>query len=376
VQRRPLEKVTRADKTSNEETSRQETVILTPEAQNHPRLHTFFFSRRSNFFSRTNHSIDMSLQARSLAISLLRPRRAMLYTGGDPKKILKAVGLQVDSICLDLEDAVAHNAKAAARVHVAEALNTIDFKTSECVVRINAVGTGLERDDIKAVFSAQRRPDALLVPKVESAEHLRWVANEIDYVCKSLPERRTVSSADANTPIAFIALIENAAAMLNLKDIIKADPRLVAVRLCVDLNCDPHCVSPCLYAQLVFGADDYAADVGATRSSTGEEVQWARHFVHLHAAAARLQSIDMVRFYIYIYLFTYKKLSTFCFLHCYIHQSQCIAFNILFSYLSIDCVRCRCKFDSRSRRCWRPNAEWPTPWATRASRSFTPHKSK
>lgn len=63
--------------------------------------------------------------------------------------------------------------------------------------------------------------------------------------------------------------------MINLPSITAADPRLVA---------------------LIFGADDYAADVGATRSEcNGPEVQFARSWVHLHAAAARLQSIDMVQ---------------------------------------------------------------------------------
>ena len=231
----------------------------------------------------------MSLHARSLAISLLRRRRAMLYTGGDPKKILKAVGLRVDSICLDLEDAVAANAKQRARVDVAAALDTIDFGASECIVRINACGTGLERDDLRAVFSARRLPDAVLVPKVESAEHLRWVAAQIDSLCAARPGVHTVATSSSpssssssssssfsssSAPIALIALIENAAAFLNLRDITRADARLAA---------------------LIFGADDYAADVGATRSATGEEMQWARHWVHLHAAAAGLQCLDMVQ---------------------------------------------------------------------------------
>jgi citrate lyase beta subunit len=63
-------------------------------------------------------------------------------------------------------DAVALNAKADARKHVVEALNTVNFSKSERIVRINAVGTGWEEDDLRAILSAKNLPDAFLVPKV------------------------------------------------------------------------------------------------------------------------------------------------------------------------------------------------------------------
>jgi len=79
----------------------------------------------------------------------MRARRALLYMpGDDPHKIRKATGLGVDCICMDLEDAVAANRKGKARQSVAQALQELDFGQSERLVRINAIGTGLELDDL------------------------------------------------------------------------------------------------------------------------------------------------------------------------------------------------------------------------------------
>lgn len=63
-------------------------------------------------------------------------------------------------------DAVALNAKADARLNVVKALNAVDFGKSERIVRINGVGTGLEEEDLRAVMSAEKLPDAILIPKV------------------------------------------------------------------------------------------------------------------------------------------------------------------------------------------------------------------
>jgi len=85
----------------------------------------------------------------------MRARRALLYVpGSDQRKLEKAAGLEVDSVCMDLEDGVALGQKAAARAMVAQALRALDFGRTERVVRINAVGSGLETDDLAAVLPA------------------------------------------------------------------------------------------------------------------------------------------------------------------------------------------------------------------------------
>jgi citrate lyase beta subunit len=74
----------------------------------------------------------------------------------------KATTLDVDCVCMDLEDAVAPAEKAAARAAVVETLATQTFQPrTERLVRINAVGTGLEADDVAALVAAPVLPDGV-----------------------------------------------------------------------------------------------------------------------------------------------------------------------------------------------------------------------
>src|SRR5258708_21011753 len=92
--------------------------------------------------------------------STYRVRRAQLYIPGDDlHKIEKGAGLGVDSLILDIEDGVALAQKDAARQSIVQALNTLDFGRSERLVRINAVDSGFEIDDLKAVLIAH--PDGI-----------------------------------------------------------------------------------------------------------------------------------------------------------------------------------------------------------------------
>jgi citrate lyase subunit beta-like protein len=193
----------------------------------------------------------------------MHARRALLYMPGDDRhKIEKALTLGVDCICMDMEDAVALNRKEAARHSITQALNELDFGRSEKLARINPVGSGLEADDLEVVLPA--RPDGIVIPKAESAEQLEWVNARIEAAEKE--HGWPVGS------ICTVALIESARAIIDLKQI-AAMPRLEA---------------------LIFGADDYAVSIGATRSRAGWEVLHARSSVVMHAAANGLQSIDMV----------------------------------------------------------------------------------
>lgn len=194
----------------------------------------------------------------------MRARRALLYMPGDDmRKIQKAVGLGVDCICMDIEDAVASNRKPEARSTIIEALQTLDFGQAERLVRINPVGSGLVKEDLRAVLSA--RPDGLVIPKVGSAEQVRWVSI-----------RLAEAERDNGWPVGSIlllALIETALGVVNLKEIAGADPRLQA---------------------LIFGAEDLAGDIGAVRTREGQEIFYARSATVIHAAAYGLQALDMV----------------------------------------------------------------------------------
>lgn len=95
----------------------------------------------------------------------IRPRRSVLYMpGANARALEKARGLAADCLILDLEDAVAPDAKADARERVADAVRARGFGPREVVVRINAIETQWGLADIEAAVAAG--PDAILIPKV------------------------------------------------------------------------------------------------------------------------------------------------------------------------------------------------------------------
>lgn len=190
-------------------------------------------------------------------------RRALLYMPGDDwKKITKAITLGVDCICMDMEDGVALNRKAEARATIARALQELDFGRSEKLVRINAVGSGLEVQDIEAVLP--HRPDGIVLPKVEEQAQIQW-ADEII-------EAAELKHGWPLRSIRILIGVETPRAILNLKEI-AAHPRLDA---------------------LIFGGEDYAAAVGATRTREATELLYARLATLNAAAAYGLQAIDIV----------------------------------------------------------------------------------
>jgi citrate lyase subunit beta / citryl-CoA lyase len=137
----------------------------------------------------------------------IRPRRSVLYMpGSNARAMEKARELPADAVILDLEDAVAPDAKAKARELIVEALKKGGFGHREVLVRINGLDTAWWRDDL-AVAAAG--PDAVLVPKVSTPEELRELAKHLTGV-----------RADAGVRI--WAMMETPLAMLNARDIAAA----------------------------------------------------------------------------------------------------------------------------------------------------------
>jgi citrate lyase subunit beta / citryl-CoA lyase len=136
------------------------------------------------------------------------PRRSVLYMpGSNARAIEKARTLPADAVILDLEDSVAPDAKAAARQQVMDAVTAGSLGAREVIVRINGLDTQWWLDDLNAV--AKAKPDAVLVPKVSSPDHLEDVA-----------ERLVDISADQK--IRVWAMMETPLAMLNARDIAAA----------------------------------------------------------------------------------------------------------------------------------------------------------
>ncbi len=99
----------------------------------------------------------------------IRPRRSVLYAPGINRRALeKARSLPIDALIMDLEDAVAPDAKAEARDCIVEAFTAGGFGRRETAVRINGLDTPWGADDIAAVACAGA--DAIVIPKVESAD--------------------------------------------------------------------------------------------------------------------------------------------------------------------------------------------------------------
>lgn len=193
----------------------------------------------------------------------MHSRRALLYMPGDNwKMITKSITLGVDSICMDMEDGAAVNKKAEARETIIRALKEIDFGASEKLARINSGGSGWEKDDIEAVLPY--RPDGIVIPKVESFEQVDWASKII--------EGAELQHGWPLNSIRILIGVETAKGILNLKEI-ASHPRLDAI---------------------IFGGEDFAASIGATRTRDAIELLYARQAVIVACAANDLQAIDIV----------------------------------------------------------------------------------
>ncbi len=101
-------------------------------------------------------------------MSANRPRRSVLYMpASNAKAIEKARGLPCDAVILDLEDAVAPEAKEMARAQAIEAVMAGGFGGREVIIRANGLDTPWGADDLAA--AAKAGPDGILVPKVNDA---------------------------------------------------------------------------------------------------------------------------------------------------------------------------------------------------------------
>jgi citrate lyase subunit beta/citryl-CoA lyase len=181
-------------------------------------------------------------------------RRSVLFTPGDqPDKLRKAPGSGADVVVFDLEDAVAPGRKDEARAAVNDVLHDIDPDCEVCV-RVNPAGIAAD-DDLGAVLAGDPRLDSVMLPKVDDAD-------DVDTLEKLLAEH------DADLPV--LALVESAAGVLHAEAIAAAGAT----------------------DAVLFGAEDFAADVGATRTEVGTEVLYARQRVVAAASAAGVDAID------------------------------------------------------------------------------------
>ncbi|MFN0042572.1 MAG: HpcH/HpaI aldolase/citrate lyase family protein [Alphaproteobacteria bacterium] len=188
-----------------------------------------------------------------------RPRRSALYMpGSNPRAMEKARTLPADVLIFDLEDAVAPDAKAAARDRILAALGAGGYGRREIVVRVNGLGTTWGAEDVRAV--ARSGADALLLPKVESVETVRQAA----YV---------LAEAGAPASLAIWCMIETPLGALNAAALAGAHSRL---------GC------------LVMGTSDLAKDLHARHTRERLPLLTALGFCLLAARAHGLAILDGV----------------------------------------------------------------------------------
>jgi citrate lyase subunit beta / citryl-CoA lyase len=203
-----------------------------------------------------------------------RSRRSCLAVPGSSLRFLeKAQGLNADHVLLDLEDAVAPEAKTSARAQVASALNTGDWSGKVRTVRVNGATTRWAYGDvIEVVERAGPRVDAIILPKVTGPDEVAW----LDLL---LGQVEQVAGLPAGG-IGIEAQIEDARGLSAVDQIAAASPRLEA---------------------LVFGPADFMASIGMRSLEIGAQPRGylggdAFHYPLLRilvaARAHGLQAID------------------------------------------------------------------------------------
>ena len=138
----------------------------------------------------------------------IRPRRSVLYMPGSNARALeKARTLPADGVILDLEDAVAPDAKAAAREQVVAAVKAGGFGPREVFIRINGLDTPWTAEDLTAAAAAV--PDAILIPKISTPDQLQLIAARL-------------LGMHTDHRVRIWAMIETPAAIFNVRQIAAA----------------------------------------------------------------------------------------------------------------------------------------------------------
>ncbi len=129
----------------------------------------------------------------------IRPRRSALYMPGSNARALeKARALAADAIIVDLEDAVAPEAKASAREMACATIRAGGFGSREVVIRVNSLSTEWGRADIAAGSAAG--VDALLLPKISTSGDIMMAASEL----RKAGAEKTRLWAMMETPMAIL----------------------------------------------------------------------------------------------------------------------------------------------------------------------------
>lgn len=198
-------------------------------------------------------------QANPAAYGGYRPRRSVLYMPSSNERALeKAKTLAVDALILDLEDAVAPDAKEQARENACAAAKSGDYGNRELTIRVNGIGTQWHDADLAAASAAG--PDGIVVPKVNSADEVRQLVAAME-------------AAGAPEHTKLWAMIETPVAILHAEEIARASDRL---------------------AVFVMGTNDLVKELGAEHVPGRAPIQSSLQLAILGARAAGIAIVDGV----------------------------------------------------------------------------------
>ena len=172
----------------------------------------------------------------------------------------KAAQRGADSVILDLEDGTALEDKGTARLMVGDKVRDIAGTGIEVIVRINPLSSEWGNEDIK--FIAEAGPDTIMVPKATEKE-IKSVSDFLDNI-----ER---AGGTTGKVIKIILVIETAYALENISGIIHSSNRVDGV---------------------MFGAEDYTADMQLKRTTSGKELSFARSRIAVSCRASKIDAID------------------------------------------------------------------------------------
>jgi len=147
----------------------------------------------------------------------IRPRRSLLYMpGSNPRALDKARSLPADGLILDMEDSVAPDAKALAREQIGAALAQGGYGHRELMVRINALSSEWGAADIAAICAYPTAPDAVLVPKIDTASDVVAAIEAFE-------------KAGCPDSVAMWIMAETPLCILNIASVAAAHPRLAGM---------------------------------------------------------------------------------------------------------------------------------------------------
>ncbi len=190
--------------------------------------------------------------------------RSLLYVPGDSsRKMMSARSLRPDALIFDLEDAVAPDRKLEARGLIQEELEHAAAFSAKIFVRVNRFGSPFLEDDLRAAVRPQVY--GIVLPKCNGAAEVAQAHETI----LGLEKRNGMPEGSTK----LVLMIETARGVAHAQELARASTRAIA---------------------LMFGAEDYCADMGIARSKTGEEVTFARSLIALAAKAEGLEAIDGV----------------------------------------------------------------------------------